>query len=122
MPDYCPISGLVAPNGYHYNGIKRIKEGDDLDYFEIEQAMKDIRERKELIHQFWQTGRLDRDKTIKKIVELRVSDQTVMTLEHLQMSSSPAPRILLERATDAELVEQLKVQVAALEAKLGEIG
>lgn len=93
-----------------------------MDYFEIEQAMKDIRERKELIHQFWQTGRLDRDKTIKKIVELRVSDQTVMTLEHLQMSASPAPRIPLERATDAELVEQLNVQVAALEAKLGEIG
>ena len=93
-----------------------------MDYFEIEQAMKDIRERKELIQQFWQTGLLDRDKTIQKIVELRVSDQTVMTLEHLQMSASSAPRIPLERATDAELVEQLKVQVAALEAKLGEIG
>ena len=122
MPDYSPISNLVAPNGWHYNGIKRIKVGDDLDCFEMNQIMKDIRERMDLIQQFWQTGLLERDKTIQKIVELRLSDQTVMTLEHLQMSASTAPRIPLERATDAELVEQLKVQVAALEAKLGEIG
>lgn len=93
-----------------------------MDCFEMNQIMKDIRERMDLIQQFWQTGLLDRDKTIQKIVELRVSDQTVMTLEHLQMSASSAPRIPLERATDAELVEQLKVQVAALEAKLWEIG
>lgn len=52
-------------------------------------------------------------------MELRVNDPTVMRLEYLQMSASQAPRIPLERATDAELVDQLKVQVAALEAKLG---
>ena len=93
-----------------------------MDYFEKIQIMKDIRDRKDLIQQYRQTGWLDRDKTIQKIMELRVSDRTVMMLEHLQMSASSAPRIPLERATDAELVEQLKVQVAALEAKLGEIG
>ena len=93
-----------------------------MDYFEKIQIMKDIRDRKELIQQFQQTGWLDRDKTIQKIIELRVSDQTVMMFEHIQMSASQAPRIPLERATDAELVHQLKVQVAALEAKLGGMG
>ena len=84
--------------------------------------MKDIRDRKDLIQQFRQTGWLDRDKTIQKIMELRVNDPTVMRLEYLQMSTSQAPRVPLERATNAELVKQLELQVAALEAKLGEIG
>ena len=93
-----------------------------MDDFEKIQIMKDIRDRKDLIQQFRQTGWLDRDKTIQKIMELRVNDPTVMRLEYLQMSASQAPRIPLERATDAELVDQLKVQVAALEAKLGANG
>lgn len=93
-----------------------------MDYFEKIQIMKDIRDRKDLIQQYRQTGWLDRDKTILKIMELRISDQTVMMLEQLQMSASRAPRIPLERATDAELVDQLKVQVDALEAKLGGMG
>lgn len=102
--------------------FKEIKEGDNLDCFEMEQIMKEIKERKDLIQQFQQTGWLDRDKTIQKIIELRVSDQTVMMFEHIQMSASQAPRVPLERATNAELVKQLELQVAALEAKLGEIG
>lgn len=77
--------------------------------------LKDIEERKQIIHEYQHTGQLDREKAIEKIKELRVTDEDVakVTTTRLAVSSTP-----FSQASDKGIVAELQMQMAVLIAKL----
>ena len=77
--------------------------------------LKDIEERKRIIHEYQLTGRLDREKAIEKIKELRLTDEDVakVTTTRLAVSSTP-----FSQASDNGIVAELQMQVDILSAKV----
>ena len=76
-----------------------------------------IEERRRIIEKHRATGVLDRSDAISKIMELRYKDSKVLDAEMAEMVSSGKP-IPLDRATDEQIINQLRTQVDALMAEL----
>ena len=77
--------------------------------------LKDISERQEIIREYRTSGKLDREKAIRKICELRLSDTDVMVATNAKLAEISIP---FDRAQDADLVAELQMQAEILSAKI----
>lgn len=81
--------------------------------YDIASIEKDIAERQQIITDYQMTRRLDRDKAIKKIMELRTTNIDVLTVTIANQSSIP-----LSNAPDEMLLNDLQMQINMLKAEL----
>lgn len=83
--------------------------------FDNASLIKDITERDNIISNYKLYGLLDRDDAIKKILELRISDNDVATVTSVNLSASSTP---FSQSTNDQIVGELAMQRNILEAKL----
>lgn len=83
--------------------------------FDNASLIKDITERDNIIRNYQLYGLLDRDDAIKKIMELRRSDNDVATVPSINLSVSSIP---FNQSTNDQIVGELAMQKDILEAKL----
>lgn len=83
--------------------------------FDNASLIKDIAERDNIIRNYQLYGLLDRDYAIKKILELRISDNDVATVTSVNLSVSSTP---FSRSTNDQIVAELAMQRDILKAKL----
>lgn len=81
--------------------------------YDIASIRKDIAERQQIITDYQMTRRLDRDKAINKIMELRTTNIDVLTVTIANQSSIP-----LSNAPDEMLLNDLQMQINMLKAEL----
>lgn len=81
--------------------------------YDIDSIRKDIHERQQMINDYMNTRHLDRDKAIKKIMELRTTNIEVLTVTLANQTS-----ILLSNAPDEMLLNDLQMQINMLNAEL----
>ena len=81
--------------------------------YDIASIRKDIQERQQMINEYQMTRRLDRDKVIYKIMELRTTNIDVLTVTIANQSSIP-----LSNAPDEMLLNDLQMQINMLKAEL----
>lgn len=89
------------------NPIKDILDKQKLQY--------DINERNSIIAQYYETGYLDRDNTIQKIRELRLTNEKVAKITIPTVSANAVPLVYL---TDAQLIDELNMQISILKAEI----
>ncbi|RGF40504.1 hypothetical protein DW050_05740 [Ruminococcus sp. AF42-10] len=83
--------------------------------FDNASLIKNITERDNIIRNYQLYGLLDRDDAIKKIMELRRSDNDVATVTSINLSVSSIP---FNQSTNDQIVGELAMQKDILEAKL----
>lgn len=81
--------------------------------YDIASIRKDIQERQQMINEYKMTRRLDRDKAISKIMELRTTNMEVLTVTLANQTS-----ILLSNAPNEMLLNDLQMQINMLNAEL----
>ncbi len=81
--------------------------------YDIDSIKKDIQERHQMINEYQMTRRLDRDKAISKIMELRTTNMEVLTVTLANQTSIP-----LSNAPDEMLLNDLQMQINMLTAEL----
>lgn len=82
-----------------------------------EKLIKDIADRNFIINQYRLKGNIDRAEAIRKINELRISDNVVATITATKLLSYSVP---FNCATDEQVIAELKMQVDILNAELSE--
>lgn len=83
-----------------------------------ESLIKDIAEREKIISDYKKYGVLDRDKSIKKIQELRIKDKEVEEITIAKLATFSMP---FSMSSDEQIVAELDMQKTILEAKLFEL-
>lgn len=81
--------------------------------YEIDSIRKDIHERQQIINNYMNTRRLDREKAISKIMELRTTNIEVLTVTLANQTSIP-----LSNASDDMILNDLQMQINMLNAEL----
>lgn len=81
--------------------------------YDIDSIRKDIQERQQMINEYKMTRRLDRDKAISKIMELRTTNMEVLTVTLANQTSIP-----LSNAPNEMLLNDLQMQINMLNAEL----
>lgn len=82
---------------------------------DTESLIKDIKERDDIIQNYRITRSLDRDNAIRKINELRKTDNDISRVAIIQTAISSTS---LYQATNDQIVNELIIQNAVLRAKL----
>lgn len=85
------------------------------DAFDKASLIKDINERDSIIFNYQRYGLLDRDDAIKKILELRISDEDIAAATAVNLSASSIP---FSQSTNNQIVGELAMQRDILQAKL----
>lgn len=85
------------------------------DAFDKASLTKDIDERDSIIFNYQRYGWLDRDAAIKKIQELRISDEDIAAAAAVNLSVSSIP---FSQSTNDQIVGELAIQRHILQAKL----
>lgn len=85
------------------------------DMNDTESLIKDIKERDDIIQNYRITRSLDRDNAIRKIMELRKTDDDIWRVARIQTALSPMSPY---QATNDQIVNELIIQNAVLRAKL----
>lgn len=83
--------------------------------YDIASIRKDIQEREQMINEYQMTRRLDRDKAISKIMELRGKDAKVAAVTDIKLAQFSVP---FSQAPDENIVSELKMQMDILSAEL----
>ena len=83
--------------------------------YDIDSIRKDINERQQMINEYQMTRRLDRDKAISKIQELRLTNKNVATVTAVKLVQHSVP---FSQVSDESIIEELKMQVEILKADL----
>lgn len=83
--------------------------------YDIASIRKDIQERQQMINEYQMTRRLDRDKAISKIMELRGKDVKVAAVTDIKLAQFSVP---FSQAPDENIVAELKMQMDILSAEL----
>ena len=83
--------------------------------YDIASIMKDIQERQEMINEYQMTRRLDRDKAISKIQELRITNENVATVTSIKLAQYSVP---FSEVPNENIVAELKMQMNILSAEL----
>ena len=83
---------------------------------DTESLIKDIKERDDIIRNYRITRSLDRDNAIKKIMELRKTDDDILHVAMIQTALFPMSPY--QAATNDQIVNELIIQNAVLRAKL----
>ena len=81
--------------------------------YDIASIRKDIQERQQIINEYKMTRRLDRDKAISKIMELRTTNMEVLTVTLANQTSIP-----LSNAPNEMLLNDLQMQINMLNTEL----
>lgn len=82
---------------------------------DINSLIKDIVEREKIISDYKKYGVLYRDKSIKKIQELRIKDKEVKEITITKLATFSIP---FSMSSDEQIVAKLDMQKEILEAKL----
>lgn len=82
---------------------------------DIESLIKAIAERGNIICKYQETGFLDRNDAIKKIKELRITDEDVAVFTSVKLATFSVP---FNQSTNDQLVGELIMQRDILQAKL----
>lgn len=82
---------------------------------DIDSIRKDIDERTEMINTYLTASRLDRDKAISKIMELRKTDENVAAVTAVKLAQYSVP---FSEVPNENIVAELKRQVDILTAEL----
>ena len=85
------------------------------DAFDKASLIKNIGERDSIISDYQRYGLLDRDDAIKKIQELRISDEDIAAVTTVNLSISSIP---FSQSTNDQIVGELAMQRHILQAKL----
>lgn len=85
------------------------------DAFDKASLIKNIDERDSIISDYQRYGLLDRDDAIKKIQELRISDEDIAAVTTVNLSISSIP---FSQSTNDQIVGELAMQRHILQAKL----
>ncbi|MCI8742492.1 MAG: hypothetical protein HFG63_07655 [Lachnospiraceae bacterium] len=85
------------------------------DAFDKASLIKDIDERDNIILNYQRYGLLDRNDAIKKIQELRISDEDIAVATSVNLSVSSIP---FSQSTNDQIVGELAMQRNILQAKL----
>lgn len=80
-------------------------------------TLNSIKERKDIIDKYYQTGYLDRNEAVKKIKELRIKDENVGKVTTIKLAQSSIP---FEYATNESIVAELEMQTNILITELDE--
>lgn len=83
--------------------------------YDIASIRKDIQERQQMINEFQMTRRLDRDKAISKIQELRITNENVAAVTAVKLAQYSVP---FSQVPDENIVAELKMQMEILSAEL----
>ena len=83
--------------------------------YDIASIRKDIQERQQMINEYQMTRRLDRDKAISKIQELRITNENVAAVPAVKLAQHSVP---FSQVTDGSLIAELKMQMDILSAEL----
>ena len=83
--------------------------------YDIDSIRKDIVERQQMINEYQMTRRLDRDKAISKIQELRLTNKSVATVTVVKLAQHSVP---FSQVPDESIIEELKMQVDILKTDL----
>ena len=83
--------------------------------YDIDSIRKDIQERQQMINEYQMTRRLDRDKAISKIQELRITNENVAAVTAVKLAQYSIP---FSQATYESIVAELKMQMDILTAEL----
>lgn len=83
--------------------------------YDIDSIRKDINERTEMINTYLTTRRLDRNKAISKIKELRKIDENVATVTAVKLAQYSVP---FSEVPNENIVAELEMQVDILTAEL----
>ena len=83
--------------------------------YDIASIRKDIQEREQMINDYQMTRRLDRDKAISKIMELRGKDAKVAAVTDIKLAQFSVP---FSQAPDENIVSELKMQMDILSSEL----
>lgn len=83
--------------------------------YDIDSIRKDINERQQMINEYQMTRRLDRDKAISKIQELRLTNQNVATVTAVKLAQHSVP---FSKVPDESIIDELKMQVDILSTEL----
>ncbi len=86
-----------------------------IDAFDKASLIKDIDERNSIIFNYQRYGLLDRDAAIKKIQELRISNEDIAAATAVKLSASSIP---FSQSTNDQIVGELAMQRDFLQAKL----
>lgn len=81
--------------------------------YDIASIRKDIHDRQQIINDYLNTGHLDRDKAISKIMELRTTNIEILTVTLANQTSIP-----LSNAPDDMLLNDLQMQINMLKSEL----
>ena len=85
------------------------------DIFDKESMSKDIAEIENIICNYQRYGLLDRENAMKKIKELRISDEDIEAATSINLSVSSIP---FSQSTNDQIVGELAMQRDILQAKL----
>lgn len=80
-------------------------------------TLHDIEERRKIISNFRITGYLDRDEAVKKIKELRVTNESVGKVTAIRLAQSATP---FQNTSNESLVAELEMQLQILEIEINE--
>ena len=83
--------------------------------YDIDSIRKDIVERQQMINEYQMTRRLDRDKAISKIQELRLTNKNVATVTAVKLAQHS---VSFSQVPDESIIEELKMQVDILKTDL----
>lgn len=83
--------------------------------YDIASIRKDIQERQEMINEYQMTRRLDRDKAISKIQELRITNENVAAVTSIKLAQYSVP---FSEVPNENIVAELKMQMDILTAEL----
>ena len=83
--------------------------------YDVSSMTKDILDRRQIIQHYRLTGFLDRDNAIKKITELRLTDNEVAKVTTAALAVKSIPFSL---ASDQDIIGELQIQIDILTAKL----
>ena len=83
--------------------------------YDIASIMKDIQERQKMVNEYQMTKRLDRDKAISKIQELRITNENVATVTSIKLAQYSVP---FSEVPNENIVAELKMQMDILSAEL----
>lgn len=83
--------------------------------YDIDSIRKDIQERQQMINEYQTTRRLDRNKAISKIQELRITNENVAAVTDVNLSQYSVP---FSQVSDENIVAELKMQMDILSVEL----
>lgn len=83
--------------------------------YEISHLKSEINEREKIINAYRSSGYLDREKAIEKILQLRQTDEKILTVTSLELAQQSIP---FSQASNESIISELQMQLEILHIEL----